>query len=90
MGENSSQMKSSNKRIKFAHCAHPTRNGEAPLLAAYARRWTEDIGRSELKRLDSETWGNRPGMISEPRNRSLSADATLLDLHSQRGFDAVG
>ena len=28
-----------NKRIKFAHCVRPTRNGEAPLLAAYARRW---------------------------------------------------
>jgi hypothetical protein len=27
-----------NKRIKFAHCVGPTRNGEAPLLAAYARR----------------------------------------------------
>jgi hypothetical protein len=27
-----------NKRIKFVRCAHPTRNGEAPLLAAYARR----------------------------------------------------
>ena len=26
------------KRIKFVRCAHPTRNGEAPLLAAYARR----------------------------------------------------
>jgi hypothetical protein len=29
----------SNKRIKFAHCVRPTRNGEATLLAAYARRW---------------------------------------------------
>jgi hypothetical protein len=28
-----------NKRIKFAHCVRPTRNGEAPLLAAYARRY---------------------------------------------------
>jgi hypothetical protein len=28
----------SNKRIKFAHCVRPTRNGEAPLLAAYPRR----------------------------------------------------
>jgi hypothetical protein len=27
------------KRIKFVRCAHPTRNGEAPLLAAYARRY---------------------------------------------------
>jgi hypothetical protein len=27
-----------NKRIKFARCACPTRNGEAPLLAAYAQR----------------------------------------------------
>jgi len=38
-----------NKRIKFVRCAHSTRNGEAPLLAAYARRWTEDIRRSELR-----------------------------------------
>lgn len=29
----------SNKRFEFVRCAHPTRNGEAPLLAAYARRW---------------------------------------------------
>jgi hypothetical protein len=29
-----------NKRIKFAHCVRPTRNGEAPLLAAYAWRYT--------------------------------------------------
>lgn len=29
---------SSNKRIKFARCACPTPNGEAPLLAAYAQR----------------------------------------------------
>jgi len=29
----------SNKRIKFAHYVRPTLNGEAPLLAAYARRW---------------------------------------------------
>ncbi|MBB6092356.1 hypothetical protein HNQ60_001202 [Povalibacter uvarum] len=28
-----------NKRIKFAHYVRPTRNGEAPFLAAYARRW---------------------------------------------------
>ena len=27
-----------NNRIKFAHCVRPTCNGEAPLLAAYARR----------------------------------------------------
>jgi hypothetical protein len=27
-----------NERIEFARCAYPTRNGEAPLLAAYARR----------------------------------------------------
>lgn len=27
-----------NKRIKFARCACPTSNGEAPLLAAYAKR----------------------------------------------------
>jgi hypothetical protein len=27
-----------NKRMKFARYACPTRNGEAPLLAAYARR----------------------------------------------------
>jgi hypothetical protein len=27
-----------NKRIKFARCACPTRNGEAPLLAAYVQR----------------------------------------------------
>jgi hypothetical protein len=27
-----------NERIKFARSACPTRNGEAPLLAAYARR----------------------------------------------------
>ena len=27
-----------NKRIKFVRCAHPARNGEAPLLAAYAWR----------------------------------------------------
>jgi hypothetical protein len=27
-----------NKRIKSVRYAHPTRNGEAPLLAAYARR----------------------------------------------------
>jgi hypothetical protein len=27
-----------NKRIKYVRFAHPTRNGEAPLLAAYARR----------------------------------------------------
>jgi hypothetical protein len=27
-----------NKHIKYVRCAHPTRNGEAPLLAAYARR----------------------------------------------------
>ena len=33
-----SQAARSNKRIKFVRCAHPTRNGEAPLLAAYARR----------------------------------------------------
>jgi hypothetical protein len=28
-----------NKRIKFARYACPTRTGEAPLLAGYARRW---------------------------------------------------
>ena len=28
-----------NKRIKYVRYAHPTRNGEAPLLAAYARRY---------------------------------------------------
>jgi hypothetical protein len=27
-----------NKRIKVAHYGHPTRNGEAPLLAAQRRR----------------------------------------------------
>ena len=27
-----------NKRVNFVRCAHPTRNGEAPFLAAYARR----------------------------------------------------
>ena len=27
-----------NKRIEFVRCAHPTRNGEAPLLAAHSRR----------------------------------------------------
>jgi len=31
-----------NKRIKYARCACPTRNGEAPLLAAYARRWSAE------------------------------------------------
>jgi hypothetical protein len=34
-----------NKRIKFAHCVRPTRKGDAPLLAAYARRWTAKAGR---------------------------------------------
>lgn len=33
-------MQKSNKHIKFAHCVRPTRKGEAPLLAAYARRYT--------------------------------------------------
>jgi hypothetical protein len=28
-----------NKRIKFAPLGRPTRNGEAPLLAAQQRRW---------------------------------------------------
>jgi hypothetical protein len=33
-------MNTPNKRIKFARrCACPTRNGEVPLLAAYAQRW---------------------------------------------------
>lgn len=27
-----------NKRIKFVRCAHPTRNGETPVLAAQRRR----------------------------------------------------
>jgi hypothetical protein len=27
-----------NKRIKYVRYAHPTRNGEAPLLAAHAER----------------------------------------------------
>jgi hypothetical protein len=27
-----------NKRMKFAHYVRPTRKGDAPLLAAYARR----------------------------------------------------
>ena len=35
-----------NKRIKFVRCAHPTRNGEAPLLAAYARRYASERMRS--------------------------------------------
>ncbi len=30
-----------NKRIKFARIARPTRNGDAPLLAAYARRYAQ-------------------------------------------------
>jgi hypothetical protein len=34
-----------NKRMKFVRCAHPTRNGEAPLLAAYARRWAGDVAK---------------------------------------------
>jgi hypothetical protein len=29
-----------NKRMKSAPFGRPTRNGEAPLLAAYARRYT--------------------------------------------------
>jgi hypothetical protein len=32
------QVMRSNKRIKYARCACPTRNSEAALLAAYARR----------------------------------------------------
>ena len=32
-------MKQANKRIKFVRCAHPTRNVEAPLLAAQPERW---------------------------------------------------
>jgi hypothetical protein len=31
-----------NKRMKFARTARPTRNGDAPLLAAYAQRWTNE------------------------------------------------
>jgi hypothetical protein len=31
--------KEANKRVKFARTARPTRNGEAPLLAAYPRRY---------------------------------------------------
>jgi hypothetical protein len=30
-----------NKCMKFARTAPPTRKGDAPLLAAYARRWAE-------------------------------------------------
>jgi len=37
--------KKPNKRMKFARCACPTRNGEAPLLAAYARRWAIENAR---------------------------------------------
>jgi hypothetical protein len=36
---NLSRLAAPNKRIKFVRCVHPTRNSEAPLLAAYARRW---------------------------------------------------
>jgi len=32
-----------NNRIKFAHCVRPTDNGEAPLFAAYARRWAARV-----------------------------------------------
>lgn len=43
-----------NKRIKFVPFGHPTRNGEAPLLAAYARRWAfcsmANLGYRSLKR----------------------------------------
>jgi hypothetical protein len=28
-----------NNRVEFARVARPTRNGEAPLLAAHAERW---------------------------------------------------
>ena len=28
-----------NNRVEFARIARPTRNGEAPLLAAHAGRW---------------------------------------------------
>jgi hypothetical protein len=30
-----------NKRVNFARVARPTRKVGAPLLAGYARRWTE-------------------------------------------------
>jgi hypothetical protein len=32
-----------NKRVKFARSARPTRKGEAPLLAAYARRYAPEV-----------------------------------------------
>lgn len=32
----------SNNRVEPAHCVRWTRNGEAPLFAAYARRWTSE------------------------------------------------
>jgi hypothetical protein len=38
--------------MKFVRCAHPTRNGEAPLLAAYARRYAG----SKMKRVVSAEW----------------------------------
>jgi hypothetical protein len=28
-----------NNRLEYARCARPTRNGEAPLLAAQPERW---------------------------------------------------
>lgn len=34
---------SANKRIKYVRYAHPTRKGEAPLLAAYAQRWAGEL-----------------------------------------------
>jgi hypothetical protein len=33
-----------NKWVKFVRTAHPTRNGKAPLLAAYPRRYTAEQG----------------------------------------------
>lgn len=39
-----------NKRIEFARCARPTRKGEAPLLAAHARRWPQR-GREQVNRV---------------------------------------
>lgn len=34
----------SNKWVKCARTARPTRKGDAPLLAAYPRRWVADLG----------------------------------------------
>ena len=42
----------SNKRMKFVRCAHPTRNREAPLLAAYAERCGALAVKNEARRYE--------------------------------------